>query len=86
MREVLLVDQDRPVLGRQHKAPLAICADRRRQEPRDGLLLEPLAAVALVDLRRYGEVARCQLGTVEQLVQPEPPAEVDAEQLERAEG
>jgi hypothetical protein len=56
------------------------------EDPRDRLLLEPLACIPLVRLRRLGKLRRrrtLQLG--ERAVQAEPVAEVDGEQLVGAE-
>ena len=57
-----------------------------REDPRDGLLLEPLARVALVGAGLPGEVGRGRLpGLGQRLVQAEAIAQVDGEELEGAE-
>ena len=84
MRRVVLVDEHAGVVGGQ------LAAARRGvddvEEAGDGLLLEPLARIARVDAGAVGELLRGQRAvTLERAVEAELDAEVDGEELERAE-
>ena len=87
MRRALGVGEHVRVLGREPEAPRV--GGRVRvvdlEEAGDRLLLEPLARVALVDPGRRGELGRRErVGVAQRPVEAEPPAEVDAEELQRA--
>ena len=72
--------QGEPALGRGRAGVVD------REEPGHGLLLEPLASVALVDAGARGELgAGLRPALVERPVQAEPVADVDAGQLHRGE-
>jgi hypothetical protein len=87
VRRALRVGEHIRVLLRQPEAPRL---GRRVRiidldEAGDGLLLEPLARVALVDARCRGEpTGRERPAVAERQVETEPPADVDAEELQRA--
>ena len=81
---VVLVHEHAGVVGGQRAAA------RRRvddlEEAGDGLLLEPLAGVARCDAGAVGELVRRERAVaLERAVEAELDAEVDGEQLERAE-
>ncbi len=83
--EALLVEQDLVVAGGQREATLV--RRRRRivdlEDPGRGLLLQPLAGVALVDPGRFGQLLGGQRATLgDGRVEPEPMAQVEAAELE----
>jgi hypothetical protein len=85
--EVLAVGEHRRVLRGQPVAALVLGRGRvvDVEQPRDGLLLEPLARVAAADPGPLGQLGRGQPAVpgCERVVEPERRADVDREQLER---
>jgi hypothetical protein len=74
------------VRGREPVAALARLGLRvvDAQEPRDGLLLQPLAHVALGGAGALGQLTRSRIAAVgERVVEAEPAPEVDGGDLER---